>query len=165
MTRTIRVSSTALGPRETVTVIVYPNTESLIAAADAYNGADHEGCFGVTQAQVDDNGRATRVIVRLSAQHLSVTVVSHELHHAATAIYGAHAANRVSRAAHLTHHNEPFAYLFSDLLGCLVSRLYALGYYPPANDDGRPVPCGHDTAGGALRDAHLAAHPQDESLF
>lgn len=34
-----------------------------------------------------------------------------------------------------------------------------------SRDDGRPVPCGHDTAGGALRDAHLAAHPQDESLF
>lgn len=59
-------------------------------------------------------------------------VHSHEMHHAVTALYGAHVPDRLSRRAHLNHYNEPFAYLYSDLLARLVDRLHALGYY----DDG-----------------------------
>ena len=41
----------------------------------------------------------------------------------------------------LSHYNEPFAYLYSDLYSRLVRRLYALGYYdaptPPPTEESR----------------------------
>lgn len=68
-------------------------------------------------------------IIRLVKGRLSTQVVSHEMHHAATALYGASLPDDAQLADHLTHHNEPFAHLYSDLLRALVDRLYALGYY------------------------------------
>jgi S-adenosylhomocysteine hydrolase len=125
----IRVSSRALGPRVHVRVCVYDDVHAMRAAADGFNGTTHVDALGVTQATVDRSGRAVAVIVRLAVGHLGTQVVSHEMHHAATALYGAHVGDRPSRAAHLNHFNEPFAHLYSDLLARLVGRLYALGFY------------------------------------
>jgi hypothetical protein len=125
----IRVSSRALGERVFVRVLVYDTLEEMRAAAWRYNGNDVSEAAAVTQALVDQDGRAGMVTVRLARDRLGCTVVAHEMHHAATALYGAHVGDRVSRLAHLNHFNEPFAYLFSDLYGALVRRLYALGYY------------------------------------
>ena len=127
--REVRVSSRALGPRLHVRCVVYDTLAEMWAAAKAFNGNDVTGSAAVTQAWTDQTGRVRRVTVRLVRDRLGTTVVAHEIHHAATALYGAHLGDRVSRAAHLNHHNEPFAYLFSDLMGGLVQRLYALGYY------------------------------------
>lgn len=129
MMRRITVSSRALGPRLTVKVKVYDTVEELQAAAQAFNGNNQDGSIGSTQAWTDENGRAGSVTVRLCRPHLGTRVVSHEMHHAATALYGAHVGDRISSRAHLNHYNEPFAHLFSDLLHRLVNRLYALGYY------------------------------------
>jgi hypothetical protein len=127
--RLIRVSSKALGPRLVVKVHIYDTVQELRDAAEAFNGTEHGDAVGVTQVWADENGRAGSVIVRLARPCLGGRVVSHEMHHAATALYGAHVGDRISRRAHLNHHNEPMAHLFSDLLYRLVDRLYALGYY------------------------------------
>lgn len=122
----VTVSSRALGPLLRVDCYVYETSENLRAAGQRWNGARLEGdTLGVCQAVTDDAGRTVSVLIRLARGHLSTHVVSHEMHHAATALYGAHCGDDPS----LTHHNEPFAYPYSDLLGDLVDRLYALGYY------------------------------------
>lgn len=123
--RRIRVASSALGEREVVYVHVYPDLASMQAAAEAWAGIDARGAEGVTQAIVNDDGRAQVVVVRLAATHLTHQIVSHEIHHAAVALYGAHIGDRVSRRAHLNHHNEPMAHLFSDLYGRLVEHFTA----------------------------------------
>lgn len=127
--RLIRVSSTALGARRQVRVYVYDDVMQMRQASGRFNGNDVSGALGVTQAWTDSAGRAGGVVVRLAKGHLGTRVVSHEMHHAATALYGSVVGERVSRVAHLNHFNEPFAHLYSDLLYRLVGRLYALGYY------------------------------------
>jgi hypothetical protein len=127
--RLITVSSRALGPRLKVTCYVYDTVEEMRHAGEAYNGNDLSGALGVTQARTDENGRAVSVLIRLVCGHLGTQIVSHEMHHAATALYGSCVADRPSRRIHLNHCNEPFAHLYSDLLHRLVDRLYALGYY------------------------------------
>lgn len=122
MARRIRVSSSALGCRDEVTVLVYPDEDAMRTAAHRYNGADVTNTAAVTQATTDQDRRVGSVIVRI-AEGASLEVVAHELHHAATAVYGAHVGDRVSRSAHLNHYNEQFAYLFSDLFASLVARL------------------------------------------
>lgn len=131
MKRRLSAGSSALGERETVTVFVYDDVEQLRADAQAFSGVGHDesGTLGVTQCWSDEQERAVAVIVRLARGHLGTRVVSHELHHAATALYGAHVGDRVSRRAHLNHFNEPFAHLFSDLMHGLVTKLRRHGYY------------------------------------
>ena len=129
--RKIVVSSRAMGRRDKVTVLVYDTLAEMRAAASAYNGTDNHDSIGVTQVACwVQTGRTKSVIVRLARDYIGTLVISHEIHHAATALYGAHVGDRISTARHLTHCNEPFAHLFSDLLARLVDRLYELGYYP-----------------------------------
>lgn len=126
--RRIRVYS---GGHE-VTVWIYPTREAMLTAAKRYNGSQLEGdTGGVTQAtRYNETGRLHSVLIRLHEGNLGTEVVCHEMHHAATAIYGSTVqGDRISRASHLNHWNEPFAYLYSNLLSRLVRRLYALGYY------------------------------------
>lgn len=127
--RHVTVASGALGEREEVHVHIYETLSDMRSAAHAFNGSDVSEALGVTQIYSDENDRAAFVVVRIVRDHLGTEIVSHEMHHAATALYGAHVGDRISRRAHLNHHNEPFAHLFSDLLSCLVRRLYRLGYY------------------------------------
>lgn len=127
--RTITVSSRALGPRLRVTVKVYDDVEAMRRAGQAFNGNDQTGALGVTQCSVDEDGRTTSVIVRLTRDHLGTQILGHELHHAAAALYGATLPETIRSRDHLNHFNEPFAHLFSDLLARLVIRLYDLGYY------------------------------------
>ena len=127
--RVVRVSSRALGPRRYVRVVIYDTLAEMQAAGQAYNGNDQTGVAGLTQSWGDAQGRSFGIIVRLARGRLGSQVVSHELHHAATAIYGSTLGDRISRQAHLNHYNEPFAHLYSDLFSRLVDRLYELGYY------------------------------------
>ena len=124
--RRIRVSTYG----HAVTVWVYPTRAAMLAAAHRYNGNDFEDDTGaVTQATTDLDGRVGSVLIRLHEGNLGTEVVCHEMHHAATALYGATCDDTVDRREHLNHFNEPFAYLYSNLLASLVRRLYALGYY------------------------------------
>lgn len=125
--RIITVSSRALGPKRHVTCYIYDTLADMREAADRYNGqpGDNADTIGITQALVDEDGRAVSVLIRFARTHLGSQVTSHEMHHAATALYGAWCGDDRG----LTHYNEPFAHLFSDLYHRLVKRLYALGYY------------------------------------
>ena len=123
----IVVSSRALGFRLKVPFYIYDDVEELRGAARRFSGGDDlDDCIGVCQAYVNDEG-VVGVLVRLWREQLGTRVVSHEVHHATTALYGS-ATRDVDPQLH--HANEPFAHLFSDILGKLVDRLYALGYYP-----------------------------------
>lgn len=131
--RLIRVSSAALGERETVRVYVYDDVADLRVAAARFAGepaAEFPDTVGVCQAYTYAEDRRTHaVLIRLARGYLGSQVLSHEVHHAATALYGAHVGDRVSRRAHLNHFNEPFAHLYSDLFASLVRCLDRHGYY------------------------------------
>lgn len=133
MPRLIRVSSRALGDRVWVRVYVYDSLEEMRAAATAFNGTENDTAVGVTQAYFDEHDTSCLPIVRLARPRLGTTVVSHEMHHASAALYGVTVGKSARARPHLTHHNEPFAHLFSDLFGSLVKALYRHGYY----DSGR----------------------------
>lgn len=127
--RLIRVSSRALGHRSRVRVYVYDTLDEMRAAATAFTGDEFDRAGAVTQLYSNEDDTSCLPIIRLAATHLGSTIVSHEVHHATAALYGA-ALGRSARArAHLTHYNEQFAYLFSDLFGSLVRALYGHGYY------------------------------------
>lgn len=127
--RRIRVSSHG----HEVSVWIYPTREAMLAAATRWNGNQFEpDTAAVTQAATGfETGRLYSILIRLYEGNLSTEVVCHEMHHAATAIYGDIVGTKtVGVRQHLNHHNETFAYLYSDLFSRLVDRLYALGYYP-----------------------------------
>lgn len=124
------VSSRALGERRRVAVKVYDTLAEMRTAAERYNGGDNADTLGVTQTRCDQDDRAVSVLVRLVRGYLGTQIVSHEMHHAATAWFGASLPDAAGVREHLNHHNEPFAHLFSDLMVRLVDRLYDLGYYP-----------------------------------
>lgn len=138
MTVRIRVQSSALGYPTTVNVVIYPTLEEMRAAAGRHSPTeDFTRALGVTHCttvtHLDDQGDTTRVqarpIVRLAKSHLGMEVLAHEMHHATTALYGAHLPPGTRVEAVLHGGNEPFAYLHGQLLRRLVDRLYALGFY------------------------------------
>ena len=123
----IVVSSRALGFRVKVPFYIYDDVEELRGAARRFSGGEiDDDCIGVCQAYVFDDGYVSGVLVRLWREQIGTQVLSHEVHHATTALYGSAVAGADPQ---LHHANEPFAHLFSDILGKLVDRLYALGYY------------------------------------
>lgn len=111
-------------------VFLYDTVEQMRREADAFNDLEHPDVFGVTQCYIDEDRRAICVLVRLARTHLGTEILVHEMHHASTALYGAHLGERISRRAHLNHHNEPFAHLHSELTSRLVDQLYHCGYLP-----------------------------------
>lgn len=131
---TIRLSSRAIGERRRVIVHVYRDAEALRAAARRWNpDQDWSDTVGACHAYVDEAGAVTVPVVRLCRQHLGMGVISHELHHAASGIYGSTLTTEPA-AAVLTHFNEPYAHLFSDLARRLVVALHEHGYYRTGED-------------------------------
>jgi len=127
--RLIRVSSRALGDRRRVIVRIYNTQAEMCEAGERFNGTDLSDSGGITQAYNDESGRTAVPVVRLARGHLGILIVSHEMHHAATAIYGSTVPDDVPASETLTHHNETFAHLYSDLLARVVASLYRFGYY------------------------------------
>lgn len=113
-----------------VTAWIYESREAMTAAASRYTGEKFgPNLGGVAQQTNTEDGRTYTSLIRLSADYLALDVVCHELHHAVTAIYGSTLDDAVTAREVLTHVNEDFAHLYSDMLSRLVARLYALGYY------------------------------------
>jgi len=127
--RRIRLSSRALGDLRRCIVHVYDTADEMCAAGTRFNGNDLTGSAGITQSYLGENDRTITPIVRLARGRLGIRVISHEMHHAATAIYGSTVPDDALASDVLTHHDEPFAYLYSDLLAHLVVSLYRFGYY------------------------------------
>lgn len=132
MKRLIRLSSRALGHQARVRVYVYDDADQMRRDAAAFGGDQRNldpEVLGVTHAWTDEDGRAALVSVRLWRGRLTTSVITHEMHHATTALYGATLPDHIDRVAHLNHHNEPFAHLHGQLVAKLVNRLHELGYY------------------------------------
>ena len=127
--RLIRVSSRALGEPRRCIVRVYDTCTEMCEAGTRFSGNDLANSAGITQAYLDADKRVTVPVVRLARGRLTTQVVSHELHHAATAIYASTLAPDTLAVDVLTHHNEAFAHLFSDLLARVAASLYRFGYY------------------------------------
>ncbi|WP_066038669.1 hypothetical protein [Herbiconiux solani] len=124
----IRLSTRRTGERRWVRVYVYDELNEMREASTRFNGNDNSDAAAVTQAYYSA-GRVTLVIIRLWRGALSAEVVGHEVHHAATAIYGSTLPKKIRTDLILTHYNEVYAHLHSDLEAKLVDRLYDLGYY------------------------------------
>lgn len=132
MKRLIRLSSRALGDLVRVRVYIYDDADEMRRAAAAFTG--DLGCLdpeaqGFTQAWTTTDGRAGLCTMRLARDHLGVEVITHEMHHATAALYGATLPDTINAREILSHFNEPFAYLHGELVRKLCSRLYSLGYY------------------------------------
>jgi len=127
--RLIRVSSRALGEPRRCIVHVYDTRTEMCDAGTRFNGGDLANSAGITQAYLDDDKCVTVPVVRLARSRLSTQIVSHEIHHAATAIYASTLAPDTLAVDVLTHHNETFAHLFSDLLARVAASLWRFGYY------------------------------------
>ena len=126
MSDLIRVSSRALGVKRRVIIRIYGSLDDMRRAAKNFNGNDHTDSAAVTQTYCDTEGRITVPVIRLTPAYLTTQIVGHELHHAACAIYGSTLRDE-SVSDVLTHHNEPFAHLYSDLLRATVCALYRRG--------------------------------------
>jgi hypothetical protein len=128
--RLIRLSSRALGDPCHVRVYVYDDLEHMRRDAVAFTGdQENADAMAVTHRWHDEQGRTSLITMRLWRGCLGTEVVTHEMSHASTALYGATLPDKVDRDEVFTHYNEPFAYLHGELTRRLVDRLYALGYY------------------------------------
>lgn len=103
--------------RVTAHVRVYATRAELHAAAHEFNGNAHDDdTRAVTQAYANRDDTWVLPIVRVHLDDdgtVPLEVLVHEMHHASTAIYGTLPR---SLAEPLTHYNEPFAYLHSNLV-------------------------------------------------
>lgn len=126
---TFKAQSYALGLRATVHVKVYPTRAKMVRAAIDFNGTPLEDdTAGVTQIRATAmEGRTVTATVRLNVKDLEGGVVEHELHHAATALYSAALPNATLARDVLTHCNEAFAWLYSDLWNETDRKLKAHG--------------------------------------
>ena len=134
----LELNSDALGEKSTVLVKVYPTLRGMRVASTKFHPDNKKGsssgAVGVCQLINISNSFEVVPVIRLTRGYLGSSVVSHEVHHAATGIYGSWLNAQdpnipLQVALFLTHYNEKFAYLYSDLFGALVSALYATGCY------------------------------------
>lgn len=133
----IRVSSRALGQRQFIRVYIYDTIEELRAAGERFSpGENYSDAYGLHQSyrreRYEDGTwsiKSNPYIIRLWRELIGSNHVTHEVVHAAQAIYG-DTLNGDEQVTEIMHGgNEPFAYLVSDLCSRLVNRMYALGFY------------------------------------
>lgn len=114
--------------RVTAHVHVYASRADLHAAAHAFNGNTHpDDTRAVTQAFANSDDTWVLPIVRVHLEHdgtISLEVLVHEIHHASTAIYG---TLPDALTEPLTHYNEPFAHLHSNLVTAAAHHLRRCG--------------------------------------
>lgn len=129
------VSSTATGTRRSVVVWVYDTQEEMVAAATAYSPGSADmntagTCHSFGGIVPPPPHERFRCIVRLCRPYLDLETFSHEMVHAACAIYAHDKVGQYSRAvAHIHAGNETLAYLAGELIERTNSNLHRLGYY------------------------------------
>lgn len=142
---TFRVSVGHSGRRRFVRVSVYETAEELRAAADRYNkriGAYTPGEFdhahGVTHSfwsvLIDGDGKEVRTgpsaaHIRLYRGALGMAVVTHEVAHAALAIYRQDCFGEQGSVHGDMEQEEVACYLIGELAARVVSGLYRYGFY------------------------------------
>lgn len=86
-------------------------------------------CHGFNFIRIHKDGTETEqdlaAIIRLSEGHLTPTIVSHEVAHAAQHLYGLDLLKKTDKAADLfTSGNEDFAYLTGELFAAVWSAIH-----------------------------------------
>lgn len=142
---TFRVTTRFSGRRRAVTVKVYDDLDAMRAAADAYatrNGTSPPGNFGdahgITHAfqtmtigpdgEVQSTAEAA-ALIRFWRQRLGTGVVTHEVAHAASAIYEQDWLPDHGPIHETMDNEEVYCYLIGDLASRIVKRLYHYGMY------------------------------------
>lgn len=120
----IRLTTRETGTQRHAWALIYRTAADMRRAAHRFNGNDHERSVAVTQAYVDAHGVLTVPVMRFHQGRLGTQVLSHEVSHTATGIYGSVIPNMAPAHEELTHYNETLAHLHSDLLAKLVNALY-----------------------------------------
>lgn len=110
-----------------VDVVVHRTDAQMRRAAGAWHGekALELGTQGVTHGFTEPAN--PQAVIRLCEQHLTRRVIDHEIVHAAQAIYGMDFQEQIQEhpLEHWTHHNETFAYLFTELHVLIYTALAA----------------------------------------
>ena len=107
-----------------VDVVVHRTAAQLRRASKAWSGGAHPpGTQGVTHGFTGPTN--PQAVVRLCEEHLTRRVIDHELVHAAQAIYGHDFGQFIAEhpLEHWTHHNEAFAYTFTELQHLMYAAL------------------------------------------
>lgn len=131
------VASTNEGLRRTVIVHVYETTAAMQAASSAYAPGLGDGAGATTSGlgfrfKPDEPATATFgpvAIVRLSAEHLTARIISHEMTHAAMHTYWTCglAKGGSKLVAHMHAANEFVAYMVGDWTAEAIDRLRLKG--------------------------------------
>jgi len=145
MPLTFRVTTRHSGRKRAVTVKVYDDLDDMRTAATRYarhNGTSEPGSFGdahgVTHAfqvmtigpdgEVQSSSEAA-ALIRFWRQRLGTGVVTHEVAHAAAAIYEQDWLPNHGPIHEGLANEEVFCYLVGDLASRIVKQLYRHGMY------------------------------------
>lgn len=147
--KSFRVSTRHSGVRRIVRVTVYPDVERLRQVAHryrspyAYTDPDlFSRALAVTHAveiyHIGADGSEKRspvaAHIRLFEGALGTGVVTHEVTHAALAIYGQDCLEKEGPVHEDLPQEEILCYLVGDLAARIVNKLYEFGYYGKGND-------------------------------
>jgi hypothetical protein len=141
-----RVSTRKSGARRFVRVSVYDNPEELRRAADRYTkrvgvyaAGEFKEAHGVThsferllvtsEGELESPENSTAAHIRLHKDALATVVVTHEVAHAALAIYNQDVLRRDGPVHQDMENEEIICYLIGDLSARVVDRLYRYGLY------------------------------------
>lgn len=141
-----RVSTRHSGLRRFVRVTVYDTVDELRHAADNYSRrlgtyvtGEFDGAHGVTHSfqriLIDSEGEeqapgaSTAAHIRLHRAALGTSVVTHEVAHAALAVYDQDCLKEMGPVHQDMKQEEILCYLVGDLSARIVNRLYAYGCY------------------------------------
>lgn len=131
------------GLRRIVRVTVYPDADSMRRAARRYNEPWMDSapqftkalgiCHAVDIRQIGADGSEKRspvaAHIRLCEQAIGTGVVTHEVTHAAMAIYNQDCLERDGTVHEDLPQEETLCYLVGDLTARIVNKMYEFGYY------------------------------------
>lgn len=146
--KSFRVSTRHSGMRRIVRVSVYPDAPSMRRAARRYNepwmdeAPQFTGALAVTHAvdirHIGADGSEVRspvaAHIRLCEEAIGTGVVTHEVTHAALAIYNQDCLEGQGPVHDDLPQEEILCYLVGDLAARIVNKMYELGYYGKDED-------------------------------
>lgn len=109
----LRVATSRLGVRHVIHLHMFATQRDMLTAAG--HNPDTDEAEAVTAAWIDDERQIDRLVVFMSEEHSYNVVVSHEMLHCATALYGATLPPDAHAIDHLTHYNETLTHLHTEL--------------------------------------------------
>lgn len=148
--KSFKVSTRHSGERRFVRVSVYPDAGSMRKAALRHSQRqgyiredEYSAAHGVTHsidvlhigADGSERRSPTAAHIRVYDGALGTGVLTHEVTHAALAIYGQDCLKGQGPVHEDMPQEEILCYLVGDLTARIVNKLYAFGYYGKGDDD------------------------------